>query len=224
MSRKRVLIVDDHPVMRDGLVSCIERSDYFTVCGTAATAAEALAAVAELHPDVAVIDLSLPDRSGLELIRELGGSVRMLVLSMHDERDYAERVLNRGAHGYIMKGEPTDRVLAALREVAEGRKYLSEAMTQRMIEIASRRNNRSSMERLTDREMEVFEMIGRGMTTAVIAQKLGLATKTIETYRENIKGKLELENATALVRAAVLWAEGLNRENSDESSRRQINF
>lgn len=224
MSRKKVLIVDDHPVMRDGLAGCIERSDYFTVSGTASTAAEAIEAVNELKPDVAVIDLSLPDRSGLELIRELAGSVRMLVLSMHDERDYAERVLNRGAHGYIMKGEPTDRVLSALREVAEGRRYLSEAMTQRMIEIAARRGARSSMERLTDREMEVFEMIGRGMTTAAIALKLGLATKTIETYRENIKGKLELGNATALVRAAVLWAEGLNRENGEESSQPQANI
>lgn len=215
MSRKRVLIVDDHPVMRDGLKSCIDGSDYFTVCGAASTASEAIELVAQLSPDVAIIDLSLPDRSGLELVKELSSSVRMLVLSMHDERDYAERVLNRGAHGYIMKGEPTERVLAALREVAEGRKYLSPAMTQRMIDIHSHKDNRSSMERLTDREMEVFEMIGRGMTTASIAQKLNLATKTIETYRENIKGKLELENATALVRAAVMWAEGLNGEKGD---------
>src|SRR5690606_27174321 len=199
MSRKRVLIVDDHPVMRDGLKSCIDASDYFTVCGSASNAAEAAQLVAELSPDVAIIDLSLPDRSGLELIRELSDSVRMLVLSMHDERDYAERVLNRGAHGYIMKGEPTERVLEALREVAEGRKYLSPAMTQRVLNHRNR-DKRSSMERLTDREMEVFEMIGRGMTTAAIATKLSLATKTIETYRENIKGKLELENATALVR------------------------
>ncbi|MCA9728895.1 MAG: response regulator transcription factor [Candidatus Eisenbacteria bacterium] len=212
MIRKRVLIVDDYPVVRDGLVSCIESTDYFSVCGTAATAAEALGAVKDLKPDLAVIDLSLPDRHGLELIRDLDGSVRMLVLSMHEERDYAERALNRGAHGYIMKGEPTDKVLSAMREVAEGRRYLSEAMTQRMLEIATRRGGRSSTERLTDRELEVFERIGNGMTTAQIAEELGLATKTIETYRENIKAKLELQNATELVRAGVLWVEGLQRD------------
>jgi DNA-binding NarL/FixJ family response regulator len=209
MGGTRVLIIDDHPVVTEGLAACLEATGDLSVCGIAHTAAEAERKVDELSPDVAVVDLRLPDRDGLHLVKDLAAKIPVLVLSMHDERDFGPRVISLGAGGYVMKAEPAESVLEAIRLVARGGRHLSPAVLERMREGAAGKSSRSRMDQLTHRELEVFELIGRGMTTKRIADRLGVAPKTVETYRENIKGKLDLENAVELVRAAVLWVEGL---------------
>jgi len=206
----RVLIVDDHPIVREGIAAVINRERDFEVCGQAAGLAEAMRLHREAHPDIVVADVSLADGNGLELVKELVAQdphAKVLVQSMHDESLYAERSLRAGARGYINKEEAPTQLMTAIRHVLQGRVYLSSRMTDRLLNRSVRGidADRSPIESLSDRELEVFEQIGRGMTTRRIAQNLYLSPKTIETYRENIKTKLSLRNATELTQHAVQW-------------------
>ena len=209
--KKRVMIVDDHPVVRQGLALLIDQQPDLEVCAEADSVADAFAKFAEATPDLVIIDLSLKDGSGIELIKEIKARnehARMLVSSMHDESLFAERVLRAGAKGYISKQEATGNIVEAARQVLDGRVYLSPRMSDQMLHrlVASGEDaDRSPIDSLSDRELEVFEMIGQGLTTRQIASKLDLSPKTVETYRENIKAKLNLPNGTALTRHAVQW-------------------
>ena len=208
----KVLLVDDHPIVRHGLTQLIDQAEDLEVCGEAASSAEALQLMRETDPEVVVIDISLGGGNGLELIKQIkaqGSDARMLVSSMHDELLYAERSLRAGAMGYINKIESTDKVVDAIHSILKGRIYLSGPMTERVLQRMMRSEpepGSSPIDALSDRELEVFEMIGHGQTTRQIAKKLHLSPKTIETHREHIKTKLHLENNNELVRQAVQWA------------------
>jgi DNA-binding NarL/FixJ family response regulator len=205
------MIVDDHPIVRHGLAQLINDEPDLVVCGSAATPAEALAAAGTTQPDLVVVDLALGDDSGLDLIKSLRTSypdLRILVLSMHDEVYYADRVLRAGAMGYLMKQEPAERMIAAIHQVLGGGVFLSEAMAASLLTrmVGERKlNGRSLVERLTDRELQVFEYIGKGLGTRQIAEKLHLSVKTVENYREHLKSKLNLKTSAELVRYAVRW-------------------
>jgi DNA-binding NarL/FixJ family response regulator len=209
--KKRVMIVDDHPVVRQGLALLIDQQPDLEVCAEADSVADAFAKFTESAPDLVIIDLSLKDGSGIELIKEIKARnehAKMLVSSMHDESLFAERVLRAGAKGYISKQEATGNIVEAARQVLDGRVYLSPRMSDQMLHrlVSSGEDaDRSPIDSLSDRELEVFEMIGQGLTTRQIASKLDLSPKTVETYRENIKAKLNLPNGTALTRHAVQW-------------------
>ena len=219
----RVLIVDDHPFMRRGLAQTINDQAGMEVCGEAGSVAEALQMMETSRPDLAVIDISLGAESGLELIQALRTrwpATKVLVSSMHDETLFAERALRAGALGFVNKGEPPDVFVAALQRVSSGQIYLSERMTNRMLDHVLTdkvETNRSPIETLSNRELEVFEMIGKGMATKQIAARLGLSPKTIETYREHIKQKLNLSNATELTRHAVQWVLEQGRQPAGEN-------
>jgi len=212
-SRKRVLIVDDHPMMREGLAQLIDHEPDLSAALQASTAAQALEAIAQLLPDLALIDISLPDKNGLELIKDLQilhPNLPILVVSMHDESLYAERVLRAGGRGYIMKQEGGKKLMEAIRHVLNGQIYVSEKISSRILENFSGRrldSVHSPIERLSDREFEVFQLIGQGQGTRQIAQHLHLSVKTVEVHRANIKRKLELKGATDLVRFAIRWTE-----------------
>lgn len=210
--RSRILLVDDHPLVRTGLAQLINRQADLQVVGEADSASAAMSAIGSLHPDLAVVDISLSDRSGLDLLKDLTASVpklKVLILSMHPESLYAERALRAGAKGYIMKQEAPDKVLVALRRIAAGEVYVSEAMNAKMLKsMADRRSSadqQSPVERLSDRELEVFRLIGKGFGTREIAEKLFLSVKTVETHREHIKEKLKLANKGEFLRYAVQW-------------------
>lgn len=211
--KRRVLIVDDHPIVRQGLRSLVDQEEDLFVCGEAGSAAEALKAVSALKPDLLLVDISLKGPDGLELtksVRALEPDLPILIVSMHDESLYAERVLRAGANGYIMKEEVAQNVVHAARKVLSGDIYISDRMRQKILRgVAGQRNHpaSSSIERLSDRELEVFRLIGQGHGTRQIAEDLHLSVKTIETYRAHIKEKLGLSNATELVRQAVQWVE-----------------
>ncbi|MBA4147173.1 MAG: response regulator transcription factor [Verrucomicrobia bacterium] len=213
--KRRIFLVDDHPLVREWLGLLIEREPDLTICGEADDTKEALASITEAKPDIAIVDITLRTSHGLDLIKELQEShaeLPILVLSMHDESLYAERVLRAGAKGYITKQEATKRVLVAIRQVLDGQIYLSEKMSIRMLNklVVGRRDHQSfSIERLTDRELEVFQLIGRGHNTRKIAEELHLGIKTVESYRARIKDKLKLEDGTDLLRHAMQWAHNL---------------
>jgi DNA-binding NarL/FixJ family response regulator len=219
----RVLIVDDHPFMRRGLAQTINDQPGLEVCGEAGSVAEALKIMESCSPHLAVVDISLGAESGIELIqviRERWPSIKVLVSSMHDETLFAERALRAGALGFVNKGEPPAVFVAALQRVSSGQIYLSERMTNRMLDQVltdKLESNRSPIETLSNRELEVFEMIGKGMSTKQIAARLGLSPKTIETYREHIKQKLNLSNATELTRNAVQWVLEQGRQPAGEN-------
>jgi DNA-binding NarL/FixJ family response regulator len=208
--RIKVFIVDDHPIVRHGLSQVIGQESEFEVCGEAAEASTAFRQIEETKPDLVIVDIMLRDASGLELIKQVkacNDQVKMLVTSMHDETLYAERALRAGAMGYLKKEEAVTKVIEAIRQVLKGKIYLSAAMADHFLHRALRGGDepeRSPIERLSDRELEVFELIGRGLTTRQIAERLHLSTKTIETHREHIKTKLQLKNNNELVRQAVL--------------------
>jgi len=212
-ARKKILIVDDHPMMRDGLVALITAQPDLAVCAQAADAAEALRAVEAHRPDLVLMDISLPGKSGLEAIKDLQAiqsGLAVLVLSMHDESLYAERVLRAGARGYVMKQEGGKRILEAIRAVFEGRVAVSEKMSARIMDAFTGRRAASAaapVESLTDREFEVFQLIGRGRSTKEIAGQLHLSVKTVEVHRVNIKAKLQLATSPELVHYAVRWVE-----------------
>ena len=210
---RRILIVDDHPMMRQGLAQLINSEPDLSVQGEADTAGQALNEVSAGKPDLVLLDISLPDKNGLELIKDihtLHPDVLILVVSMHDEALYAERVLRAGACGYIMKQEGGKKLMGAIRQVLSGQIYVSEKMSARILEIFSGRRTAASgspVERLSDREFEVFQFIGEGRGTREIAERLHLSVKTVEVHRANIKEKLNLKTATDLVRFAVRWTD-----------------
>jgi DNA-binding NarL/FixJ family response regulator len=210
--RSRVLIVDDHPMMRYGIVRLIEQEPDLVVCGEAENASRALAAVRALKPQVILADLTMPGGEGLEFIkdvRSLHPEIAVLVVSMHDEALYAERALRAGARGYIMKNEGGEKLVEAIRQVLQGKTYVSENMSGKVLEIFSgrrRRTDDTTIGKLTDREFEVFRLLGQGLTTREIGQQLRLGTKTVETHRFHIREKLGLKSGPALIKYAVRWA------------------
>jgi DNA-binding NarL/FixJ family response regulator len=209
----RVLIVDDHPLLRKGVGQLIDQEKDLSVVGEAEDAQKAITAIEDTKPDIALIDITLNGASGIELLKNVKSrfpKLKMLVLSMHDESVYAHRALRAGASGYIMKQEGSEKVLTAMRKVLRGEVYLSERLGDRMLHTLV--NGRTSLtsspvEELSDRELEVFNLIGQGHGTRPIAEKLHLSIKTIESHRAHIKEKLNLQNATELVHHAIQWVQ-----------------
>jgi DNA-binding NarL/FixJ family response regulator len=207
----KVFVVDDHPIVRQGLSQLINREPDLMVCGEAEDARTALDAIEPSHPDILIVDVSLDGPDGIELlktIRSRDARLPVLMLSMHDESLYAERALRAGANGYIMKQEATERVLIAIRQILGGEVYVSDRMAQKMMHQFIGRQGagkRSGVADLTDRELEVFRLIGQGHGTRQIAEELHLSVKTVESYYAHIKDKLSLKNARELVQHAVQW-------------------
>ena len=213
----KILIVDDHPIVRRGLAELINREENLMVCGQAEDAYDAMEAIKTLKPDLVIVDISLKEKSGIEVIKDIKSrypTLTVLILSMHDESLYAERALRAGAKGYIMKQEATEKVITAIRKVLSGQVYVSNRMAARMVgkfvgggpDVGA-----SEIDRLSDRELEVFCLIGQGHGTREIAEKLHLSVKTIETYRAHIKEKLNLTSAAELLRYAIRWASSENK-------------
>jgi DNA-binding NarL/FixJ family response regulator len=209
--KARIVLVDDHPVVRRGLAALLASQPDLEVCGEAADTIEALRLVQMHSPDLMLIDISLKGGNGIELIRQIrarNGTTRMLVVSMHDEALFAERALRAGALGYVQKQEAAEKVVDAVREVLGGGIYLSPGMTDRVLRRSLTNGQAVSGlpdEALSDRELQVFELIGQGLTTRDVAGKLHLSVKTVETYREHIKAKLQLRNGAELSRQAAQW-------------------
>ena len=209
--KSRILLVDDHPIVREGLAEMINHEKDLTVCGTAEDLHHALDRIAAVNPDLVIVDISLKTSNGIELLKNIKlryPKLLVLMLSMHDETLYAVRALRAGASGYIMKQEATDNVRTALRHVLGGEIYLSEKMEKKMMQqLVGGRAARtgSPLEDLSDRELEVFNLIGQGHGTRQIAEELHLSIKTIESHRAHIKEKLNLKNATELVQQAIQW-------------------
>jgi DNA-binding NarL/FixJ family response regulator len=209
--RSAVLIVDDHPIVRQGLTLLINREPDLAVCGDAEEAASALRRIEELKPDLIVVDISLNGPDGLDLLKNIRArdpNLPVLILSMLDESLYAERALRAGANGYIMKQEATDRVLVAIRRILAGEIYVSDRMANRMLHRFAggvQVEDRSPIADLTDRELEVFRLIGEGHGTRQIAEQLHISVKTVESYQAHIKEKLSLKNARELVQRAIQW-------------------
>lgn len=211
-NKTRIFIVDDHPMMRDGLRALINAEPDLAVCGEADDGLKALDAVAQARPDLVLADITLPGKSGLELIKDwqaMRPELPVLVISMHDEGLYAERVLRAGGRGYVMKQVGGHKLLEAIRTVLAGKVYVSERMSERILQSFSdrKRGGQGPVAKLSDREFEVFQLIGEGIGTADIAARLHLSVKTVEAHRANIKQKLGLKGATELVREAVRWVE-----------------
>jgi DNA-binding NarL/FixJ family response regulator len=207
----KVFLVDDHPIVRQGLALFIDREPDLLVCGEADGATSALQAIREAAPDFVVLDISLDGPDGLELLKTLRlryPNLPVLVLSMHDEAVYAERALRAGANGYIMKQEATEKVLTAIRHILGGDVYLSDRLTKRMLQqfVNGAVSPRDPLAKLSDRELEVYRLIGAGHSTRQIADELHVSTKTVESYQAHIKEKLALRNARELVQHAVEWS------------------
>ena len=211
--RVGVMIVDDHALVRQGLATLINRSPDLEVVGQAPDSGKALELMAQKEPAVAVIDLSLAGGSGIDLLKEVSKrhpNVVTLVLTMHNELFYCERALRAGARGYVMKGEETDEVLEAIRTVLKGEVYVSEHLHSALVDRAANSgagSSTSAVESLSDRELEVFELVGRGEPTREIAKQLSVSVKTVETHRHRIKEKLGLKTGTQMVRYAIRWVE-----------------
>jgi len=210
-SKIKILIVDDHPIVRQGLAALINHESDLVVCGQAEDSHEAIKAVRELNPNMAIIDITLKETSGLELIKDIRAqypNLPVLALSMHDENLYAERSLRAGAMGYIMKQEATENVIEAVRKILGGEIYVSERMAAKMVRklvTGQTETSCSQVDSLSDRELEVFSLIGRGHGTRQISERLHLSVKTIETYRAHIKDKLNLADAAELLQYAIQW-------------------
>lgn len=208
---KRIVIVDDHPLFRKGLEEMIHSDGGFAVCGEAGNASEAMDVIRKLEPDLAIVDISLPGANGIELIKNIRAEFRqmpILVLSMHDESLYALRALRAGADGYVMKHEAMANVIQAIHEVFNGRPYLSPAMAAQVITKFAHRQaegEADAVERLSDRELEILELIGKGHDVRQIAKQLHLSPKTVETHRSHIKDKLDLKNSREVARFALQW-------------------
>jgi DNA-binding NarL/FixJ family response regulator len=209
--RHGVFIVDDHPLVREGLTNLINRQSDLVVCGEAKDSAEAIEGIAKDQPDVAIVDISLANESGLELVKNLAKQfpqVALIVLSMHDEALYAERALRAGARGYVMKHETSRSVLASIRRVLAGDIYVSDRIVNRMaLRLTSARRSAatSPVERLSDRELEIFQLLGQGRTPSEIARDLNLSLKTVQAYCARAKEKFGVTSLTELLRAAIRW-------------------
>jgi DNA-binding NarL/FixJ family response regulator len=209
----KILLVDDHPLVREGVANLINQQPDFVVCGEAASEPQALELVGQVRPEVVIVDISLENGSGIELIKSLKAmhpSVVMLVLSMHDETLYAERALRAGARGYLMKREAAKKVIQGIRAVLAGQLFVSEKIAALMAEkyVGGQTSAPAShVEQLSDRELEVFQLLGHGQSTRQIADHLHVGFKTVQAYCARIKEKLKLANATELLRAAMHWNE-----------------
>jgi DNA-binding NarL/FixJ family response regulator len=209
--KSKILVVDDHPMIREGLVRLVDDEQDLTICGQADDAPEALKAISETKPDVVVVDISLKSSSGIELMKSIKAQypkLPVLILSMHNEALYAERALRAGAMGYIMKQEASEKLLTAIRHVLGGEIFVSDKVSKRLIRKLARGKAdmiSSPIDSLSDRELEVFHLIGQGCGTSQIAEKLYLSIKTIETYRTHIKEKLNLANSRELLQYAIQW-------------------
>ncbi|MFH0726935.1 MAG: response regulator transcription factor [Pseudomonadota bacterium] len=209
----KILIVDDHPIFCLGMSELINREPDLVVCGSEESAGKALKSIARLKPDLVIVDISLKESDGIDLVKEIShqfAGIPVLMLSMYDESLYAERALLAGARGYIMKQEATVLVVKAIRQVLKGDLYASNNVKEKAFQRLVAQHapfNRSSVDILTDRELEVFRLIAEGLSTREIADRLHLSAKTIGTYRENIKEKLGLKNYTQLVKMAVFWSQ-----------------
>ena len=210
----RIFLVDDHPLMRKGLAMTLQAEPDFEIAGQVDSAEEALEVFDDVNPDLAIVDVSLPGMNGLELVKHLVArdpDVRILVVSRHDESLYAERAVRAGAKGYVSKLEADEHVVQAARHVLRGGIYMSEELKDRLLfgaAVGRKDAMQSPLEVLSDRELEVFEMTGRGLPTREIADRLHLSVKTVESYRARIKTKLNLESGTELMQHAVRWVEG----------------
>lgn len=210
-NKKRVLIVDDHPIVRDGLITIIDHDKDLTVCGEADEPQEALKAISELRPDVVIVDITLKDSDGIELTKSIKARyprLPVIVLSIHDESVYAERALRAGAQAYLMKEVVSDNIVTAIRTVLSGEIYVSNTMGKKMLrKLAAGKADTISgpMDSLSDRELEIFRLIGQGYKPSKIAKSMHLSVKTVETYRARIKEKLNLADADELLRYAIRW-------------------
>jgi DNA-binding NarL/FixJ family response regulator len=210
-NKHKIVIVDDHPIIRQGLAELIDQEDDLVVCGQVEDAHQAMKAINKQKPALVVVDVSLKDSNGIELIKDIKvqhPDATVLVLSMHDESVYAERALRAGANGYIMKQEASEKIIQAIRKVLNGQVYLSDKMAANVMNKmvgAKTDAGVSAIDRLSDRELEVFTLLGQGRGTRQIAQKLHLSIKTIETYRAHIKEKLNLADAAELLQHAIQW-------------------
>jgi DNA-binding NarL/FixJ family response regulator len=211
-AKKRILVVDDHPVVRQGLALLINREPDLVVCGEAEEATSAMHVLASARPDVVIVDISLNGPDGLDLlknIRTTHPTLPVLILSMHDESIYAERALRAGANGYIMKQEATEKVLVAVRRILTGEIYVSDRIANKMLKhyiTGSGTLRNSSIADLSDRELEVFRLIGEGHGTRQIAEELHISIKTVESYQAHIKEKLSLRSARELMQHAIQWS------------------
>jgi DNA-binding NarL/FixJ family response regulator len=211
VTKKRILVVDDHPIVRQGLALLINREPDLVVCGEAEEAMGAMHVLASARPDVLIVDISLNGPDGLDLLKNVRishSSLPVLILSMHDESIYAERALRAGANGYIMKQEATDKVLVAVRRILNGEIYVSDRIASKMLKhyiTGSGALPNSSIADLSDRELEVFRLIGEGHGTRQIAEELHISVKTVESYQAHIKEKLSLRSARELMQHAIQW-------------------
>jgi DNA-binding NarL/FixJ family response regulator len=212
-TKRRILLVDDHPMTREGLAANINRQGDLEVCCEASNPAEAMSALSKLKPDLLVTDMSMPGRSGIEFIKDIHAmlpELPILVLSMHDEMLYAERALRAGARGYLMKDAGSAKLLEVIRLILSGQSYVSPQMSARLLDAVTGRRPRGStspIEKLSDREFEVFRLLGSGKNTKEVAQALNLSPKTVDVHRGRIKEKLQLKDATSLLHHAVRWVE-----------------
>ena len=210
-NKRRILLVDDHPVLRKGLVRLIDSKDEFVVCGEASSAEAAMAMIRELKPELVIVDIGLPGTSGIELTKTIRAEfpeMPVLILSMHEEGLYATRALRAGAMGYIVKQDAIDNIATALQEALSGRQYLSPAIAEQLQHNGGGTKSDLAddpISLLTDREFEIFELIGKGHEVHKISDTLGVSPKTVETHRTNIKEKLKLKNARQVARLAVQW-------------------
>ena len=215
-AKARLMIVEDHPIFREGLCKVLDSETDFAVCGQAASASEALTLIPRLKPDLVIVDLTLAQSSGIDLIKDLEArwaGLPVLVLSNHDETLYAERCVRAGARGYVMKNHPPQELIAAVHDALNGKYHLSGAMTNRLLSKLSlgiKTGESSPVQLLSNRELQVFEWYGKARTTGQIADLLHLSVKTVESHRDRIKEKLQFEDSASLVRAAVQWVESQN--------------
>jgi DNA-binding NarL/FixJ family response regulator len=213
MQRHKVFLVDDHPLVRESLSNLINQQHDLAVCGEAGESPRAISGILQTEPDVAIVDISLTSGSGLELIKWIktrAPKCATIVLSMHDEKLYAERAIRAGARGYVMKRESTKRIISAIRQVLQGRIFLSDQMSADLAErFAGGKTaiNQSPISELSDRELEVFNLLGRGLETRQIAENLHVSIKTVQAYCARMKLKLKVSNATELLREAIRWNE-----------------
>ena len=212
-SRRKIFIVEDHPVFREGLAQLVKAEPDLTVCGQAGDAAQALMAIARLKPDLGLVDITLPGKNGLELIKELrsqNSQTKLLVVSMHDEALYADRVLRAGGDGYIMKQEDPEEIIHAVRDVLGGHTYVSEQVMASRSTVSQERRSKAKiqpLERLTDSEIEILALLGQGKSNLEIAHQLHFSVAAVSTHCTQIQKKLNLKSLNALIRYAVCWAE-----------------
>lgn len=211
--KARVIIVDDHPIFRMGMAELLNQEDDFTVCGLAEDITGARRVIQQHQPDLAIIDITLAGENGLDLVKELSSEksgLLILVLSMHDEQVWAERAIRAGARGYIMKKEASEKVIFALRNILGGKIHVSASIMERLLDRFQWKQEVTAaptVDLLTDRELEVFRLVGAGLSTREIAERMNLGVKTIGTYRDRVKQKMGIKTAAELIRRAVLWTE-----------------